>query len=1369
MTVRSRRGSRLAAGVAAGVLLVSTTIPVLAHDRPNNADPNAEDHHPALDFNPDDLGEYDNLEQIRFDSLLLTDNPTYWTTTFPPTHDLFRLADAVNDYPAGFIDPADYVEDAEDIEKLLDLIRTGGGSSTTFWGAAEHVCLNKMWTFGTGGLLGSSSADHKVFEDIWLNSYARVLGRGAASYRLPSTFINEFVAEARSPDHLKYEGFSGAYNTVPINYRILTNTGLPRYDQSSFHTEVLPYHIHDAALEIWGATGEAEEDVAAANAMTEAYRADREGTLTDGQDTRLDDSLNLYLQARSVGDFSYMTTDDKVVPGRPGECTEGLLRIWLAALLYDLASLAIDETSDHPVRRNDKEIRQKLVADGAAQNVIDDIGWASVIMGLYLPDARLDTPDGRDARDGQIQSRTCPLSDDQTIRDAVGTTSTEHPDERLPELDVLYKELMEADMLILHGLARGFGCRTDVIAAWVAQMLDIQKQYNKDPNAPIVVSVASSSDHSVDLLYGDIGPPVNRWNIRGHVTAGDFFTNLLEWPTTLSTTFAFAFTAWIGEFAANQTVNVFDLDILTGAATTVDSLAKQLSARATPAGAAFRVLVMLLAAWTAWQVLRKQSILKATREVLLSLVLVVGITIIATNYLGTIVKTTADVTSGAVSYLAGTLIGTGDCILYYGHADKLHITAIGNMSLSEKDMWECQDEPKNPVPDELRERFERENLTVPVWGVISGTTCLWGDQTVVGLERNTDFQHVPADAGQKLRELCVVRHLIKDTLVMEPSNRINYNTSFLSHSPSSGIESAAMSGHKCANVADIIAFRFNASPTDTETIVDEGETPITAFGNANTALGCGLADVNDLFTNHVYKIGMSRTVETFGSVLTAGISILFLGLIFLTSIFGQVGFLAGIVVSPIMGMLAILPGKTRQMMWRWVQHLIRMVVCIFGAAAILIVFFFLLKLTNALAEATIGPAWLNRLLYMGVLAYFTWKAWRSLADTTRKWSHDHTAKIKAAIEKTTGVTGERDDPLSQRLAKSEAKYDKDAEAARTARVAKRATLRKAVSGGLRQRFYKPDGRAAGLGFSLDPATGKTRWSSAAFAKKAADRANQRVKDTGEAPSKLEKAWLAGTKSVDLGRKARDLHNTVVEGNTQQGIQAIAQLLGYETPDSALSDAERAKKATSEATQKDPHWIAGDDRTAETAAESTASLRQAQEKLTEAARLQAAIPSKQNRQAYIDQISAVRSALGAGATANPDLVDMVLAGDDDSILGEHRDQIAASLVVSDGLSDSDRYALAQVSVEADNALRLMDVGVGPATPVGADADSSNSWARMAAAQVANPEQLLAMAEAGEQSNRVQRAILSRSSHLSTAGHLTSEDRQHLVRMITSGRS
>ena len=527
---------------------------------------------------------------------------------------------------------------------------------------------------------------------------------------------------------------------------------------------------------------------------------------------------------------------------------------------------------------------------------------------------------------------------------------------------------------------------------------------------------------------------------------------------------------------------------------------------------------------------------------------------------------------------------------------------------------------------------------------------------------------------------------------------------------------------------------------------------------------------------------MSRAIDAAAALGTALLGIGFVTVVLLASIVGQVGFLVAMVATPFMGMLAVIPGRGRAIMWRWLRHLLTMLTYIFSSAAILLVFFFLLKVANALAETTPGPAWMTRIIYMSVLAYMVYKAFRSLAASTREWAKGRTTALKTTLETATKVAADRDG-ISKWAAREEAAYDQKREKASTKRRTALGNLRGAVVGGVRTRVRSAasdrirrglgvtPGAAARLGLSRDPQTGKAKWSAEQFAEGVKKRAAERLKETGEQPGRLRKVGQATAATVGYTAKTRRVLSAAKTASTPAaGVAAVAELLGHKTPEpekAAPTDAEAANALMDEATQHDPHAETTDERNVHTATTATTALREAQSELHRTAERLAEAPTDANRDAHAAQAASVRSALGAGAIANPGLVRLAL-DDPGAVLGEHRSDMLASLAVADGVSSEDRVRIAETSPLADNALWLHDPDVGPAVPARPDAGSTSPWARAAAAAGADAAQLAIMAD-GEQSLRVQHAIRQRAAELAESDSISPHEASAVSGGIQVSRS
>ena len=690
------------------------------------------------------------------------------------------------------------------------------------------------------------------------------------------------------------------------------------------------------------------------------------------------------------------------------------------------------------------------------------------------------------------------------------------PNGELPNVetnvDYMLWKIREENRLLFYAMLYRFGCHLGVeegtyITSWERQTDaaygDIDIIDPNDPDKKIRVSGAdrgltgnsllpqtsfgSRPLYSVDWQFGDVGPPVPQWGLRGDTTAsfgGDVFSGeilftslagMANGVTRLVVGLSLNFVTWVLHLEVLRSNADTIAAFISGGTTAVETVTGT-GVGGVGGGWAFRAVIMVLVAWGAWQIVSKRSYGRVTRELILSLLLVIAVGFAADRGTGPLVTWVANIMGESVSLVASLLIqgggglagDDGGCVWYYGHThfkggQQAQQLAAHNVVTNDNNgnlvtvpdvtglPRSCEhyinpellpeDKKTTDTPTTLQARAQniQNYLGVGnrVYPVIPGTTCLFGnygltkDETQfrstlsdLDLQTETDFTYSRNERTTRatslpelsdLRRICPIRYAVKHALLIEPVNRNNYNISGTGHT--SQPENRKQSW-QCATLFDSLAFYhrpslFRSSAND---IFKQN------FKTMNSAFGCytpsGSRTENDqidhLLAATVYELHVSRLGDATVSTIASFIGLLFITLLGLYSIAAQIMFLIGLLAMPVMGIMVVLPGKGRTFFKKWLTVMVRALLMIFAAAVLMLLFFYALGLTNLLAENTLGgAAWFTRLIYMLILGVLFWKAWKGLNGKVRTWSEKTGTAVDSRLDKI--LDKSKDDQFMKKL------------------------------------------------------------------------------------------------------------------------------------------------------------------------------------------------------------------------------------------------------------------------------------------------------------------------------------------------------------------
>ncbi len=889
------------------------------------------------------------------------------------------------------------------------------------WEAAEHFCTLRMRWDG--------QALPPFTERVWDQALAG--GGDRAPAGAADRFVDAFYTNARPV---------GGWDTY--NARFMTGTGVDR----------------SATQATRGA------------AWDQAMR-DRRGT----QPPAASDAVGVYGRADPplLSMLTHARPGSPPTVGRHGVCPPGLIRFWMAAQIrhnqVDLAAVTAAAAGadggtwqqyyvDPVATYDDTTPEDRALA--AAGSEFAGSGYAG---GAYegttaaISDRWAAYPDTGEAGS---RAQRCPLTPaSELVSDRSADPAAVY--QQLPAINRAWHQTLVEDPLLFAALAWRAGCgpggeglvpeaNRRATAAWSEAMGALAEGRMPPTDVPLTLA-----DPRVDLAQRDVGPPALRWMLRGDLGAFD----PLEAVYTAAAGLLFGMAIWFGGVAADFVTWVFYLIPLQAGAEAVGTVADRLRETFAVTGGLFRVMVLVLAAWTAWQMISKGSAARAVREILLSLVMVVVLAAVSATGVPWLVRFATNTVTAAVSYTAAALVSAGsDCSLYYAHADFDDSAVAAAISGLGAQKFDCAAD-EDRVPDTLTA------AGVAVYPVVAGTTCLHPAVRTaadVGLQSTYGTTFTSAVTDHPL--LCSVRHVVKETLVVEPSNRNNYQATYLTHSspPLAG----SLSGPACAQTADAAAF----DPGPTAASSNSGRLA-ERLESVSETLGCDM-DV-PLVMRHVNHMSPTRVLEAGLALFTSLVGWAMLAAVMAASLVGQVGFLIGVAALPALVLLAVLPGRSRYFVWRWLMFLVRSLVTVFVTAAALVVAFYLMQITNALASATPGTAWTAwfvRVVYLVVLVVLLWKAWKAIPAANRQWAAQRVQAGREALEARTGAPAERTGPAGWAAAK-EAKLS----AAPGGLDAVRAGVRQAAGSAVAGSAVAQKAKATGVGrvaSALRPGTAK---------------------------------------------------------------------------------------------------------------------------------------------------------------------------------------------------------------------------------------------------------------------------------------------------------
>ena len=774
---------------------------------------------------------------------------------------------------------------------------------------------------------------------------------------------------------------------------------------------------------------------------------------------------------------------------RHGICPKQLVRFWLAVGIQH--GWAVGETTV-PGNDDDDDLENDRINywgfERVLYNLTNDIGTSTTAANtraafVYKPPI---VP-GTDETQLDSQLRRCPLSDPTTAHQAddlwgynkykqpEGTVRIEPTADAIKTPDAGWDkalwDLRQEDKLFFYAALYKFGCHKgddgDLYVTGWEKKAEVAFQDEQTAEEPLPYTVIDyRPSWNTDWAFSDVGPKTFWWGLRGDTSgAVDFGEEIFSALGGMFNTFS-RFMAGLG---MNFGVWVLYLDVLRSNADTVakfigggDEVVGSVTGSGVAGGSGggwvFRFLIMVLVGWGAWQIVSKRHYGRVTRELVISLVLVIAVGFVADRGTAPFIRWVAEIMSESISLVASLLIqgGGGDdsaCVWYYAHltsnsfktaTDKLqkesgryilprncdHYLAYGDWDDNDKTadtVGLVQDNPEDlTLIKKIDKMTEILGAGSRIYPVMPGTTCLFGD---FGLDKDSDEQAdlksrnivQPSNEGhaidvtsggaenkdlRALRRVCPVRYMIKHSLLIEPVNRNNYAISSTSHT---NIEGNPKQGWQCATLFDAMAFQhrpslFGSSENNGQFKAD--------FIAANNLLGCytdtnatgagpqtGNDQIEALFNDTIYRLFVARMFDSGITALSSLIGMLFIALVGLYSITGQIMFLVGLLAMPIMGILVVLPGKGRTVFKRWLTVMVRALMMIFASAVLLLLFFYALRLTNVLADSTLGVAWLNRLMYMSIVGVVFWKAWKALNGKVRDWSDKTGAVVDNRLDK----------------------------------------------------------------------------------------------------------------------------------------------------------------------------------------------------------------------------------------------------------------------------------------------------------------------------------------------------------------------------------
>ena len=384
----------------------------------------------------------------------------------------------------------------------------------------------------------------------------------------------------------------------------------------------------------------------------------------------------------------------------------------------------------------------------------------------------------------------CPLTWPETINDGYNSAhegnpqfATGNPDGENPaitELDVLFWQVAKENIFAFHTLAHLVGCTNsgplaarvpggDADGYAVSWWLQAMWHASRGLRPPGTFAI----DWATDLWAGDVGPPFSKYQVRSDV-GSDVREGLLLVGGLITSGLANLAAVTAGDWV----LATFTLNPLQSAADGVIAGVEKTSRDVVAVGGnLWRIIIMCLIAWAAWQMARKRKVAGTFREVGLSVLLFTVLTATAAFGLGTTLKSVVGVLQSAIGGAATVLTPQQGCYVYVPHADPAEVQKYIQDEYKGKpeDLWKCDGDP-NPVP-----------LDPNGWGsvprvlpVVAGTTCLWPAE-YASLTLGGGIIANEMKGADELR-LCPIRHLLKETLTIGPVWGNNLGAQQLAHS-----------------------------------------------------------------------------------------------------------------------------------------------------------------------------------------------------------------------------------------------------------------------------------------------------------------------------------------------------------------------------------------------------------------------------------------------------------------------------------------------------------------------------------------------------------------------------------------------------------
>ena len=1082
--------------------------------------------------------------------VLSPDQPDLTGDTFPATHPL--------------ISHAAFAAAASDQQRAIRV-----------WSAAEHFCSQDM-------LEGSSTA-----VALWANAPA-------------GDVVNFFTYwRAQRPLHPRYGSVHGRLLTVILGSGLRSGDTTPDYPTA--------------------------DDLVDAPDRTGWLRADRDGLNLDTEVTlhlgtqsiaaHLQDRGDLYaadpFAQWAAHSYSGQHAFDAT---RHGRCPKAVIEWWMWYLVWNdklstsNTSLQVGEVSVSELGNLEGSAEKAAVDRWVKQDVVDVEGGGTVYYEgkacpLTWPETISDGYDPDHASGDPLRLNTA-----------------------ITKADRDFWQVAKADIIAFHTLAHVVGCSgSGPLAAkvegdgegyalrwWLEVMW--QTEQGIRPSGLVAVTWAT------DLWAGDVGPPFQLYKVRSDVGNIDVVeTTWLAAGLALS-----AFANLAARTAGDWTLAVFSLRPMQVAAdTVVAEMEKRSRTLVAVGGNLWRVMIMALIAWSVWQMVRKRKIAGTMREIGLSVLLFTILSATAAFGLGPTLKTVVGVLQAAIGGAATILTPEQGCYVYVPHADfeavSDYVSAyVSDGGKEQTHLWLCDGGAGAPDGD---------GLDLNGWGsvpqvlpVVAGTTCLWPAAYTTGVALgggSVQGQFLPTAAELRL---CPLRHLVKETLTIGPVWANNLDAQHLAHSRVSLIP-GELSGWSCVMWADRITFQNYASGPRLDNINDkELGTLMAAVAEAYNCgvaadtvgdsgyipywykalrfLGIGSRQILDFtigetltsavignagkvaatpsdadyatagsasgILGHLHYFGPARLGDTVISFVASMGGLFIVAAAGLVTLVGQLGILVAAGFLPLVAAVAVVPGRPRQWLWRWLRFMTRMLLLIAAPAGVLLVFFHLTNIGTRLGAVMGGPPQLSRMIVVlstmiltVVIVRTMWKN-KTISKTSDKW----TEKVREQTDSLAGV--ERKDGLGKKIHDWEKPPARSGTliGATTARIAGR--LKKGTGEGMGTTVAKAAKAAKSAGKPTDPGkpAGKPAGKPTDPGKPAGKPAGKPT-DPGMAATVADAAGKAATvvdvggttaTVVDVGGKAVSVvggeaagGKALTAGEAPAGGKAIAVVGGGEAP------------------------------------------------------------------------------------------------------------------------------------------------------------------------------------------------------------------------------